>query len=126
MCQERDGLLSVVAHTFIPSTLEAEAGGSLSLRPAWSTERVPEQLELQRETLSGKANKRKEGRRQERREGGRKKEERQEEEKGWRCSSVAEHFPSVCESPGRKVARKELRFGGCLRNTEVPVSRLYV
>jgi hypothetical protein len=28
----------VVAHTFNPSTREAEAGGSLSSRPAWSTE----------------------------------------------------------------------------------------
>jgi hypothetical protein len=27
----------VVAHTFNPSTQEAEAGGSLSSRPAWST-----------------------------------------------------------------------------------------
>jgi hypothetical protein len=34
----------VVAHTFNPSTWEAETG-SLSLMPAWSTERVPEQLE---------------------------------------------------------------------------------
>ena len=31
------------AHDFNPSTLEAEAGGSLSLRPAWSTELVPGQ-----------------------------------------------------------------------------------
>jgi major histocompatibility complex class I len=31
----------VVAHAFSPSTWEAEAGGFLSLRPAWSTERVP-------------------------------------------------------------------------------------
>jgi hypothetical protein len=30
----------VVVHTFNPSTQEAEAGGSLSLRPAWSTEWV--------------------------------------------------------------------------------------
>jgi hypothetical protein len=30
--------LGVVAHTFNPSTREAEAGGFLSLRPAWSTE----------------------------------------------------------------------------------------
>jgi major histocompatibility complex class I len=29
--------LGVVAHTFNPSTREAEAGGFLSLRPAWST-----------------------------------------------------------------------------------------
>jgi hypothetical protein len=27
----------VVAHAFNPSTLEAEAGGFLSSRPAWST-----------------------------------------------------------------------------------------
>jgi major histocompatibility complex class I len=32
---------AAVAHTFNPSTQEAEAGGLLSLRPAWSTERVP-------------------------------------------------------------------------------------
>jgi hypothetical protein len=30
--------LGVVAHAFNPSTREAEAGGSLSSRPAWSTE----------------------------------------------------------------------------------------
>jgi hypothetical protein len=29
---------AVVAQAFNPSTLEAEAGGFLSLRPAWSTE----------------------------------------------------------------------------------------
>jgi major histocompatibility complex class I len=28
----------MVAHAFNPSTWEAEAGGFLSLRPAWSTE----------------------------------------------------------------------------------------
>ena len=32
---------AVVAHAFDPSTWEAEAGGFLSLRPAWSTEWVP-------------------------------------------------------------------------------------
>jgi hypothetical protein len=31
-------LPGVVAHTFNPSTWEAEAGGFLSSRPAWSTE----------------------------------------------------------------------------------------
>ena len=29
---------TVVAHTFNPSTREAEAGGALSVRPTWSTE----------------------------------------------------------------------------------------
>jgi hypothetical protein len=29
---------AVVVHAFNPSTWEAEAGGFLSLRPAWSTE----------------------------------------------------------------------------------------
>jgi hypothetical protein len=47
----------VVAHTFKPSALEAEAGGSLSSRPAWSTEWVLGQPGLHRETLSQKTNK---------------------------------------------------------------------
>jgi hypothetical protein len=34
---------AVVVHAFNPSTREAEAGGFLSLRPAWSTEWVPGQ-----------------------------------------------------------------------------------
>jgi hypothetical protein len=33
----------MVAHTFNPNIREAEAGGSLSWRPAWSTEWVPGQ-----------------------------------------------------------------------------------
>jgi hypothetical protein len=41
-----------VAHAFNPSTWEAEAGRFLSSRPAWSTEGVPEQPVLHRETLS--------------------------------------------------------------------------
>jgi hypothetical protein len=40
----------VVAHAFNPSTQEAEAGGSLSLKAAWSTGSVPGQPRL--ETLS--------------------------------------------------------------------------
>jgi hypothetical protein len=44
----------VVMHTFNPSTWEAEAGGSLSSRPAWSTKWVPGQPRLHRETLSQK------------------------------------------------------------------------
>lgn len=34
-------------HTFNPTTLEAEAGGSLSSRPIWSAQQVPGQPELQ-------------------------------------------------------------------------------
>jgi hypothetical protein len=44
----------VVVHTFNPSTWEAEAGEFLSSRPAWSTEWVPGQPGLHRETLSRK------------------------------------------------------------------------
>jgi hypothetical protein len=36
----------MVAHTFNSSTWEAEAGGFLSSRPAWSTESVPGQPRL--------------------------------------------------------------------------------
>jgi hypothetical protein len=49
----------MVAHTFNPSTWEAEAGGFLSLRPAWSTKWVPGQPGLYRETLSQKTKKKK-------------------------------------------------------------------
>ena len=46
----------MVANTFNPSTQEAEAGGSLSLRPAWSTEQVPGQPGLfQKKTKRGKS-----------------------------------------------------------------------
>jgi hypothetical protein len=47
----------MVAHTFNPSTREAEAGGFLSLRPAWSTEWVPGQPGLQRNPVSKKQKK---------------------------------------------------------------------
>jgi len=43
----------------IPSTWEAETGGFLSSRPAWSTECVPGQPGLHRETLSQKTKKKK-------------------------------------------------------------------
>jgi hypothetical protein len=45
---------AVVVHTFNPSTWEAEEGGFLSLRPARSTQWVPGQPGLYRETLSWK------------------------------------------------------------------------
>ena len=45
---------TVVTHAFDPSTWEAEVGRFLSSRPAWSTEWVPRQPGLYRETLSRK------------------------------------------------------------------------
>jgi hypothetical protein len=44
----------VVAHAFNPGTQEAEAVGSPSSWPAWSTDRVPGQLGLHSETTSQK------------------------------------------------------------------------
>jgi hypothetical protein len=43
-----------VAHTFNHTTQEAEAGGSLSSRPAWYTNQAPGQPGLHRKTLSSK------------------------------------------------------------------------
>jgi hypothetical protein len=39
--QKRYGKLGMVTHACNPITQEAEAGGSMNLRPVWSTERVP-------------------------------------------------------------------------------------
>jgi hypothetical protein len=50
---------AVVAHTFNTSIREAEAGEFLSSRPDWSTEWVPRQPGLFKETLSQKKKKRK-------------------------------------------------------------------
>ena len=47
----------MVVPAFNPSILEAVAGRFLSSRPAWSTDWVPGQPELNRETLSQKTNK---------------------------------------------------------------------
>jgi hypothetical protein len=49
----------VVVHAFNPSTRETEAGRFQSSRPAWSTEWVPGQPGLHRETLSWKKQKQK-------------------------------------------------------------------
>jgi hypothetical protein len=48
---------NMVVHTFNPSSWEAEAGGSLNLRPAWSTQQVPGQAGRYRENLSRKSTK---------------------------------------------------------------------
>ena len=45
--------------TFNPSTWEAEAGRSLSLRLAWSTEQVPGQPRLYKKILKKKKKKKK-------------------------------------------------------------------
>ena len=54
LCKER-GWAEVV-HAFNPSTQKAEIGGSLSSKPVWSTEGIPEQvlkvLKLQRNPVS--------------------------------------------------------------------------
>jgi hypothetical protein len=44
----------MVANAFNLSTWEAEAGRSLSSRPAWSTEQVPGQPGLHKETMHQK------------------------------------------------------------------------
>ena len=44
--------MPVRAHTFDLSTQEAEAGGSFEFEAAWSTELIPGQPGLHRETLS--------------------------------------------------------------------------
>jgi hypothetical protein len=55
MCIKKgDEKLDMVAHAFNPSTQEAETGGFLSSRTAWSTKWVTGQPELYRETLSQK------------------------------------------------------------------------
>ena len=43
-----------MAHDFNPSTLESEAGRSLNSKPALSTEQVPGQSWLHKQTLSRK------------------------------------------------------------------------
>jgi hypothetical protein len=48
---------AVVAHAFNPTTQEAEAGRSLSLRTAWSTEGIPGQPGIHRKVLSLKKKK---------------------------------------------------------------------
>jgi hypothetical protein len=57
--QSKQRKLGMVAHTFNSSTREAEVGGLLSSRPAWSTKGVPGQPRLHRETLSRKNKKQK-------------------------------------------------------------------
>jgi hypothetical protein len=73
--------LGVLAHTFNPSTWEAEAGGFLSSKPAWSIEWVPRQPGLHRETLSRKKKKRKKERK-------RKKLLTENKNRGWRDGTV--------------------------------------
>ena len=48
---------AVLAHVSNPSIQEAGSERSLSLRPAWTTEQVPGQPGLHKETLSQEQNK---------------------------------------------------------------------
>jgi hypothetical protein len=48
--QIRKSKPGVLVHSFNPSTMEAEAGGSLNLRPFWSTQGVPGQPGTHRKT----------------------------------------------------------------------------
>jgi hypothetical protein len=52
--------LGMLAHTFNPSTWEAEAGEFLSLRPAWSTVSSRTARATQRNPVSGGKKRRKE------------------------------------------------------------------
>ena len=55
----------VMVHAFIFNTQDAGAGVYLSLRPAWSTESVPEKSEIHKETLSPKVKPQKQKRKKE-------------------------------------------------------------
>jgi hypothetical protein len=69
----------VMAHAFNPSTHQAEAGRFLSLRSAWSTERVPRHPGLHRERCLKQTNKQTNKQKQkERRRRKREREERKE------------------------------------------------
>jgi seryl-tRNA synthetase len=72
---------AVVPNTFNPCAWKAEAGRSLSLRPAWSTEQVPGQLgRAKRESLSQKRKREgKKGKKERERE--REREKREEKKK---------------------------------------------
>jgi hypothetical protein len=50
----------VVEHVFNPSIQEAEAGGSLSLRPVWSSELISGQSGLHRNCLEKQTERKKE------------------------------------------------------------------
>jgi hypothetical protein len=73
----------VVAHAFNPSTREAEAGGFLSSRPAWSTKWVPGQPELHRETLTQKKKKKKKNRKKRRRGKRKRRRKRRKRRRRW-------------------------------------------
>jgi hypothetical protein len=72
---------AAVAQAFIPSTWEAEAGGFLSSRSAWSMEWVPEQPGVYRETLSQKKKKKKKKKRKEKKKEKKKKEKQKQTNK---------------------------------------------
>jgi hypothetical protein len=71
----------VVVHAFNPSTREAEVGGYLSSRLAWSTEWVPGQPGLHREILSRKIKNQKPKKKKKKRKEKKRKEKKRKEKK---------------------------------------------
>jgi hypothetical protein len=72
----------MVAHTFNPSTWEAEAGGFPSSRPPWSTKCVPGQPGLQRNPVLKQQQQQRKNERKNERKKGRKEGRRKERKKG--------------------------------------------
>jgi hypothetical protein len=106
----------VVAHTFNPSTREAEAGGFLSSRPAWSTERVPGQPGLHRETLSQKTKTKTKNKKQKTKN----QTETKQKTMGWRDGSVVRalrvHFP-LCPQVSSIFILSSVLIVGYLKQT---------
>jgi len=90
--------LGIVAHAFNLSTQEA-IWELLSLRPAWSTEWVPQQPELHRETLSWKSKNR-----------------------GWGFSSAVERLPSERKALG-SVPSSEKKKKKRKKKKEIPQTK---
>ena len=90
----------MVAHTFNASTQEAEAGGLLSSRPACSTEWVPGQPELHRETLSRKKKKKRKEKKEKKR-----KEKKRKEKKERKREQKREYFTQRKKHGGRYASR---------------------
>ena len=92
--------LSMAVQAWEPSTCEAETGGFLCSRSAWSTERVRGQPGLHRETLS--LRKRKEGRKQERKR-------EKKKTRGPQIANDPKDLPDGALTPKTHVVERETR-----------------